>query len=99
VKYRLVIKQLADRELQVAAEYYGRIRVDLKDGFLKEVTQSLLLIEENPLRRAPNTLGVHQFTLSRFPFVISYVVNGNHVFVIAVLHEGRRSEEWEKRLE
>jgi len=99
MNYRVVVKRLANRDLQVALDYYATIRENLKDSLLEEVSKVFLLLEENPLRRAQNAKGIRQFALNRFPYVVSYVVESNQVFVVAVLHERKRPQLRKERFE
>lgn len=99
MNYRVVVKRLAKSDLEVALEYYATIRENLKDSLLEEIGKVFLLLEENPLRRAPDAKGIRQFAINRFPYVVSYMVESNLVFVIAVLHERRRPQIRKERLE
>ena len=54
MNYRVIVKRLASRDLQVALEYYAVIRENLKDDLLLEVSKVFMLLEENPMRRAPD---------------------------------------------
>jgi plasmid stabilization system protein ParE len=99
MNYRVIVKRLASRDLQAALEYYAVIRENLKDDLLVEVSKVFMLLEENPMRRASDLNGIYQIAINRFPYIISYVIEGNQVFIIAILHERRRPTFRTTRLE
>ena len=97
---KLVIHEAASAELEAAAELYDGEREGLGDEFLDEISRAVETVLESP-RTWPVVEGgraIRRFTLSRFPYVIYYVVGDNDVLVAAFGHTRRQPGYWRDRL-
>jgi toxin ParE1/3/4 len=81
---------------------YRRYELAGKEGltqaFCQKITDALLEIAAHP-RRAPSLEGkVRRVLVRRFPYGILYVISGNHVRIIAIMHLSRRPGYWRTRV-
>jgi plasmid stabilization system protein ParE len=53
-------------------------------------------LEQAPLLYAEIIPGIRRALLPRFPFGLFYVVRGNLVYILAVLHDARNPNRWPK---
>lgn len=95
--YRLVVQPLAKADIFAAKEWYVSQQPGLELQFRDQLDAAFRRIESNPLAFAIVYRNVRQAILNRFPYVVSFVVTGETVRVIAVLHGRRRPETWRDR--
>jgi toxin ParE1/3/4 len=97
---KLVVLHEASEELSVAAEWYEKERVGLGADLLAEAARGLKKVAENPTTwpLVPRSRIVRRFLLTRFPYVVYYVIEGGHVRVFAFGHTSRRPGYWQGRL-
>jgi toxin ParE1/3/4 len=97
---KLVVLHEASEELSAAAEWYENERVGLGADLLAEAARALKKIAANPATwpLASRSRVVHRFLLVRFPYIVYYVVHGDHVRVFAFGHTSRRPGYWQDRL-
>lgn len=89
MNYRLIIKPLAQIDIEEAAVWYEQQKEGLGADFLEEIEDKFLIIEQNPNLFGVKHKQVHQAFLYRFPFSIHYIVETECIFVIAILHTNR----------
>ena len=91
---RVSFNQLAERELNEAAEYYQRESPAPSATFLAEVEHTCTQITEYP-DAAPAVLGViRRRLLRRFPYALLYRLHGDTVRILAVMNLKRRPAYW-----
>jgi toxin ParE1/3/4 len=95
--FQLKVKPKAEEDIALGRDYYQEIRPQLAIDFLLEIDRCIELILSNPLRRAVVFKDIRRLHLKRFPYVISYFVEGDLAIVIAVTHNRRQSREWKVR--
>lgn len=93
--------RVAARELKAAAAWYERQRSGLGDVFLREVGNTVALIDEAPLQgvlwiEPQIPPGVRRRLVPKFPYAIAYVTDPELV-VVAVAHMSRRPGYWVNR--
>ena len=94
---RVSFNQLAERELNEAAEYYQRESPLLSAAFLAEVEHTCAQITEYP-EGAPAVLGaIRRRLLRRFPYALLYRLHGDTVRILAVMNLKRRPAYWTGR--
>lgn len=90
----------AAAELEADVERYERQREGRGQRFLSAVDTILALVERMPetfpVLRAPR---VRAAKVSRFPYRVVYVLDGETIRVLAVAHGRRRAGYWRDRLE
>ncbi len=95
--FRLIVKPKAEEDIELGKDFYIAIRPQLAADYLLELDRCIELILSNPLRRAKAFKEIRRLHLQRFPYVISYLVEGESIVVIAVTHNRRQSREWKSR--
>ena len=89
--------QLADRELNEAAQYYELENPGLGSSFLKEVDRCLQSIEEHPEAGVILRGSVRRRLLRQFPCALLYKIKPSSVRILAVMNLKRRPTYWEGR--
>ena len=86
--------ELAERELNDAAQYYERERKGLGSAFIDKIDRATAMILEYP-EASPAVLGdVGGRLCERFPYALLYCVRGNEVRILAVMNLSRRPGYW-----
>jgi len=96
---RLVVLHEASEELSTAAERYENERVGLGADLLAEASRALNEIAASPTTWpfVPRSRAVRRFLLTRFPFIVYYVIRDEQVRVLAFGHTSRRPGYWRHR--
>ena len=87
----------AEEDLQRSYDYYERQGTGLGQRFLNEVRHSLDVLEEMPTIFGEILPGVRFQLVEPFQQVVYYVVLGNTVHVIGVIHAKRDPNIWKER--
>lgn len=96
--YRLLIKPLAEIDLQDIYDWLEQKQIGLGDRFLTQVERSLDLVIDNPNKyQVRYRQKVRMAKVSRFHVCIHFTVEDESIFVHAVLHSGRDPKIWLKR--
>ena len=91
----LIIYDLfAEREMQEAAAWYETQQEGLGRGFLTRLEQAAQTILQNPNRWRRITGNYRRCLLKQFPYGIIYRVEGDAVFVAAVMDLHRKPGYW-----
>ncbi len=89
--------ELAESELNEAAEYYESQVKGLGSAFLIEVERATILIRQNP-ESSPRILKViRRKILRRFPYSILYSTVDNSIRIVAIANHKRRPFYWRGR--
>lgn len=94
--YLLRFSSRALRETGEAREWYESQSFGLGEEFIAAMELQLKRLEQAPLLYAEIIPGVRRALLPRFPFGLFYVVRGNLVYILAVLHDARNPNRWPK---
>ncbi len=94
---KLILHPEAKRELREAAAYYQERREGLGEELLGEIRQLANKIRQNPRRCGFVSPEYRCCRVKRFPYGIIYRIDGEEVFVAAVMHFKRKPGYWEKR--
>ncbi|MBM3340948.1 MAG: type II toxin-antitoxin system RelE/ParE family toxin [Betaproteobacteria bacterium] len=92
--YRLKFSPRAVRETGEAQAWYETQTPGLGDEFVAALELQLKRLEQAPLLYAEVIPGVRRALLPRFPYGAFYVVRGELVHVLAVLHDARNPRQW-----
>lgn len=87
----------ADRELEEAAVWYERQQSGLGEDFLVEFERTLNRIVEDPVRWRIFYNGNRKLNFDRFPYAIVYAVEGEQIWLKAVMHLHRQPFYWRAR--
>lgn len=93
---RVTFNELAERELNDAAQYYELEEPGLGEAFIDEVHRSADSIVEHP-QAGPIVLGaVRRRLCQRFPYALLYScsVTGDELRILAVMNLRRRPGYW-----
>ena len=94
--FRLKFSTRALRETGKAKEWYELQSTGLGEEFIAAMELQLKRLEQAPLLYAEVIHGVRRALLPRFPYGLFYVVRGNLIHVLAVLHDVRNPKQWPK---
>lgn len=97
MKYELLIKAGAQADITEGFQQYGKISSNLGDDFLQKLDDAFERILSAPEMFAKVYREIRQMKIRRFPFVISYMLDGDQVVVLAVLHGHRNPSAWKSR--
>jgi plasmid stabilization system protein ParE len=84
--YLISISQQAEEAIAEAAQWYEEQSAGLGTTFLNAIDKSLLYISSNPLLYGYRKKNVRGYSMRKFPYKIMYLVSGNQIFIISVLH-------------
>ena len=93
----LIIRPEAETDLAEQFDWYEQRKQGLGYEFLAEIRSSFRQIEETPLRNAQVYKSARRALVRRFPFKVFYLVEGEKVEVIAVIHARRDPQRWRGR--
>jgi toxin ParE1/3/4 len=99
MSYVLVIKAEAECDLSDAVAYYDQQRPGLGDEFLDRVRETLRTIRRNPFLSAKSYEEIRQSMVRHSPYVVSYLVEGDRIVVLAISHGRRDPRRWQSRTE
>ena len=93
----IVIKPLAELDLEEAIQWHEEQKEKLGEEFLFEFRDALRAVVLSPLGFSKRINNVRAFGLKRFHYNVYYIVTDTTLFVIAVIHQKRNPKIWKKR--
>ena len=96
MKYKVIVRPEAEDDLKGAFSWYEDKRTGLGYDFLLQVDAGINFINRNPEIHPTEYKGTRKHFIKRFPYKIIYLVEGNKIIVLAVIH-GKRSPELIKK--
>jgi plasmid stabilization system protein ParE len=94
---KVTLRRLAKLDLLEARNWYDERRAGLGDELHEEIEAVLRRIADFPHLAPRVDQRVRRAALERFPYGIFYVVDGDAIRVIAILHRARSPEHWRRR--
>lgn len=94
---RFIVRPRAENDIQAAFEWYESQRSGLGDQFLVAVRERLEAIRNFPEASPVVYRSIRRAVVSRFPYLIFYIVRPERIAVIAVLHHARNPASWPRR--
>lgn len=91
--YVLLLSPALEDDVAVAVEHYREIAPELAERFVDQLERTLRLIESYPLAGRSLYGDVRRMVLNRFPYLLTYRVDGNRVRVHLLAHT-RRDPAW-----
>ena len=85
---------LADRELNEAAQYYELETPGLGLAFVNEVERCVLSISQHPEAGTVVQGAIRRRLLRRFPYALLYSIKADGVRILAVMNQKRRPTYW-----
>ena len=92
--FRLKFSLRALREIGEAKEWYELQSPGLGEEFIAAIELQLKRLEQAPLLYAEVIPRVRRALLPRFPYGLFYVMRGDLIHVLAVLHDARNPRQW-----
>jgi plasmid stabilization system protein ParE len=93
----LVLRRVAQREIDDAADWYERQRVGLGEQFIEEVNRMFGVLLATPELYPVVHGDIRQALLHRFPYAVYYLVEPDRVIVVGVVHTARDPAVWQGR--
>lgn len=87
----------AETELREAIAYYEGQCPGLGLDFEEVAQAAVETIEAHPLRCRQRNDGTRRLLLSRFPFLVVYMIRRDELWIVAFAHCKRRPGYWEQR--
>lgn len=94
---RLFVRSAAREELVEAFDWYEARARGLGYEFLRAARAAFALLRRSPEVGAVVLDDMRHLPLSRFPYVVYYVVERDGVSVLAVIHGRRHPHRWQTR--
>lgn len=88
----------ARMELDDATDHYDQIDPELGDDFLEEIADCISRIRKFPRAWTKLRGSVRRCRTHRFPYSLVYELEGEQVFILAVMHSSRMPNYWVNRL-
>lgn len=88
----------AEEEFSDAADYYDRQDDGLGDRFIAHIQIVLARIHSNPLMVRCFDDECRKVKADKFPYLVIYLVVGEQIQIISVMHTSRRPDYWKSRL-
>src|SRR5258708_31664548 len=95
MSFRVSIRSRARDDVRTARDWYEEKSPGLGDRFGVEVGAVMLSLGDPPLIYAKIYRDVRRATTRRFPYAIYFVVEGDRVAVLPILHQSRDPREWQ----
>lgn len=95
--FRLKFSSRALREIGEAHEWYELQSSGLGGEFVAAIELQLKRLEQAPLLYAEVIPNVRRALLPRFPYGLFYVVRGDLIHILAVLHDARNPIYWPQK--
>lgn len=87
--YLIVVRRLAERDLEEAEDWYNQQQPGLSAELRGAISALFGRLTDNP-RIYPRVHGdVHRAVLRRFPYLVYFLIEGSNVIVLAVLGSSR----------
>ena len=94
----VVLRGLAERDVQDARDWYESKQVGLGVKFTRRLSDTVAVIGKMPELFGVIGPGVRAATIRRFPHIIYYSVYPDRVEVLAVLHGSQDASAWQSRV-
>lgn len=96
--FRVEAEPLVETDIESSFEWYELELPGLGQEFLEEVRTAYLKIMDGPLKYEKLRSGVRRALTKRFPYAIYFVVEGQVIVILAILHCARDPAEWQWRI-
>ena len=97
MKLPIILHRLAQRELDLAVDWYEDRRRGLGERFNNRVLDVMSRISDNPYAFAESEDRVREARVPRFPYCIYFRVESERIQVVSVFHTSRDPESWKNR--
>jgi plasmid stabilization system protein ParE len=98
VSHRLAIRIEAETDMAEAFDWYEDRQPALGHEFLAEVHAAFRALVESPLHYSVLYKNVRHVLTRRFPYKVSFFIEGDRAEVIGVIHAKRHPRSWKRRV-
>ncbi|HQO02926.1 MAG TPA: type II toxin-antitoxin system RelE/ParE family toxin [Spirochaetota bacterium] len=98
MKHSIIVIPEAEQDILSAFSWYEEKRTGLGHDFLLNLEAGLEVIVRDPYIFPVEYKQTRKHLIKRFPYIIVYVIDKNHVIVLAVLHGRRNPDLVENRI-
>jgi plasmid stabilization system protein ParE len=91
---QVILGPKAERDIQAAYDWYESQQSGLGERWLSLLRDKLEFIRRFPDASPVLYRGIRRAVVSRFPYLVFYVVRPTRIVVLAVLHGSRSPEAW-----
>lgn len=95
--FRIIINPNAESDSTETAIWYNLQREGLGEEFLLALEAKLNEIQRNPNQCMTTYKNVKRAFLKRFPFGVFFIIEGNTIYILAIVHTSRSPKIWQKR--
>lgn len=88
----------AERELRSAYLWYLERSATVAESFEAEVDHAIGMVADSPERWPRYRSSLRRYVFPRFPFSLVYRVKPSYVEVIAIAHQKKHPNYWQKRV-
>ena len=96
--YTLKLKPEVYNDIKIAYDWYESQRIGLGEDFLLTLEESYSKITRTPKIYQLIYKTVRRKLLRRFPYGLFFVLRGDEVIIIAVMHTRRKPSDWNERV-
>jgi plasmid stabilization system protein ParE len=94
---KIIILPHAEQDIRDSVIHYAGKEEGLEKQFLSILDQTFQLISRNPFSFPCIKNPIRKFTVRDFPFNIFYIVENEHIYILAVFHNKRNPKVWKTR--
>ena len=94
---RLFVQAAAQADLDEAFTWYESRRNGLGNEFLRAVEVCFAAIERQPEQFAIVDQDIRRARVRHFPYLVFFVITGEEIAVLAVMHGRRHPRRWQRR--
>lgn len=95
----LTVLHEAEAELRAAVEYYESQQPGLGLDLLQEIEAGIETIREAPARWRLHRDGTRRYLTARFPYLMVYLYEREHLWILAFAHCRRHPHYWSERMQ
>ena len=96
--YKISFKPEVYNDIKTAYHWYESQRIGLGEDFLLTLEDSYAKITRTPKIYQDIYKNVRRKLVRRFPYGIFFVLRGNEVIIIAIMHTRRKPSDWNERV-
>jgi hypothetical protein len=89
MSYILLFEDSVSLEYQKAIDYYDDVSIELGNRFEHDFKQTLQYVKQFPLHFSASYHNIRIALFENFPFSIHFMVEGNVIFILKVIHTKR----------
>jgi len=95
MSFRITIRSRARDDIRDGRDWYQEKSQDLAVRFGREINEVMMAIKDRPLIHAKIYRNIRRAMTRRFPYAIYFIVEGDRIAVLRVLHQARDPLEWQ----